>query len=149
MILEQRVVVPVDGATLWSFLMDVPTMSRCVPGVESVEEREPDTFHGVLTVRVGPIGVRLEGKVAVIERDSDRLVAAMRIQAADRKLNGALDATSRLTLEPLEDGTTALHVHTEAAILGKLGEFGQPIIRRKADQILTEFLANLRRAIEA
>jgi carbon monoxide dehydrogenase subunit G len=148
-ILDQRAIVPGDAAVVWDFLMDVPVMSRCVPGVETVEEREPDTFYGTLKVRVGPITVRLEGKVTVIERDRDTWRASMRIDAADRKLKGALDATSTLRLEPRDDGTTELHVHTNAVILGRLGEFGQPIMRRKAEQIMSEFAENMRVAITA
>jgi carbon monoxide dehydrogenase subunit G len=40
-------------------------------------------------------------------------------------------------------------VAQEQGILGKLGEFGQPVIRRKADTLLEEFAGNLRAALGA
>ena len=38
---------------------------------------------------------------------------------------------------------------TDAAVLGKLGEFGQPIIRKSADRIVQQFAENIARALEA
>jgi carbon monoxide dehydrogenase subunit G len=48
-----------------------------------------------------------------------------------------------MTLVPQEDATTEMRIHTDAAIFGTIGEFGQPVIRKKADQILKQFAANL------
>ena len=42
-----------------------------------------------------------------------------------------------------------LVVDSEANIMGKLGEFGQGIIKRKADGIMMDFGKNLSRAVEA
>jgi hypothetical protein len=35
----------------------------------------------------------------------------------------------------------------DVEILGKIGEFGQPIIRKKADAILKEFVQNIRKQL--
>jgi carbon monoxide dehydrogenase subunit G len=149
MILDQKVTVAADADRVWAFVMDVPAVARCVPGVESVTEQGDDDYVGALRVRIGPINVLLEGKVTVTERNADERRARMRIEAVDRRIRGAVNATSTMQLEPLDARTTALTVHTDAAVLGKLGEFGQAIMRRKADQIMEEFAANLSRQIES
>ena len=51
-----------------------------------------------------------------------------------------------LTLAPAEHGTR-LSIETDLTVLGKIGEFGQPIIKKKADSLLEEFAANLRTAL--
>jgi carbon monoxide dehydrogenase subunit G len=51
-----------------------------------------------------------------------------------------------MQLEP-QDGSTKIVMHTDASVLGKLGEFGQAVMRRKADQILQEFGRNLSREL--
>jgi carbon monoxide dehydrogenase subunit G len=38
---------------------------------------------------------------------------------------------------------------TDAQIMGRIGEFGQPLIRKKADQMVGEFAENLKKAILA
>ncbi len=40
-----------------------------------------------------------------------------------------------------------MRIDTDLAVLGKIGEFGQPIIRKKADTLLAEFAQNLRAAL--
>jgi carbon monoxide dehydrogenase subunit G len=44
---------------------------------------------------------------------------------------------------PAETGTR-VHIDTDLAVLGKLREFGQPIIRKKADTLLEELARHLR-----
>lgn len=148
MILDQKVIVPAAPERVWDFVMDVPSVAECVPGVESVEQVNDDEFVGALKVRVGPIGVRLEGKVTVVERNAEEQRAQMNVEAVDRRIRGAVNAKSTMQLHALDDGTTELAMHTDASILGKLGEFGQAIMRRKADQILKEFADNMSKRIQ-
>jgi len=148
MILDQKVIIPAPPEKVWDFVMDVPAVAECVPGVESVDQTGDDEYAGALKVRVGPIGVRLEGKVTVVERNAEERRAQMNVEAVDRRIRGAVNAKSTMQLLPLDDGTTELSVHTDASILGKLGEFGQAIMRRKADQIMKEFADNMSKRIE-
>ena len=149
MILDQKVIVSAAPERVWDFVMDVPSVADCVPGVESVEQVTDDEYVGALKVRVGPISVRLEGKVTVVERNADEQRAQMNVEAVDRRIKGAVNAKSTMELSALDDGTTELAVHTDASILGKLGEFGQAIMRRKADQIMKEFADNMSKRIQA
>jgi carbon monoxide dehydrogenase subunit G len=148
-ILDQKVVVKAAPEVVWDFLMDIPAVSACVPGVESFEKIDDDTFRGALKVKVGPIGVKLNGKVLVVERDREQYRSRMDVQAAEKRLNSAVSAHATLTLVPLSATETEVHIHTESSILGKLGEFGQAVMRRKADQIVAEFARNMATRIGA
>ena len=149
MILDQKVVVQAAPERVWEFVMDIPAVSRCVPGVESFEKVDDDTFLGSLKVKVGPIGVKLSGKVIVVERDRENLRSRMDVQAAEKRLNSAVSAHATITLVPLSETETELQIHTESSILGKLGEFGQAVMHRKADQIVGEFARNMAKAIDS
>lgn len=149
MILDQKVVVQAAPDRVWDFLMDIPAVSECVPGVESFEKIDDDTYLGALKVKVGPIGVKLNGKVLVVERDRENFRSRMDVQAAEKRLNSAVSAHATLTLVPLSASETEIRIHTESSILGKLGEFGQAVMRRKADQIVGEFARNMAAAIDA
>jgi carbon monoxide dehydrogenase subunit G len=85
----------------------------------------------------------------VVERNAEEQRAQMNVAAVDRRIKGAVNAKSTMQLSALDDGTTELAVHTDASILGKLGEFGQAIMRRKADQIMKEFADNMSQRIQA
>ena len=147
MIIDQRVSIPAPAEKVWDFMMDVPSVSRCVPGVESVEQLDADNYRGVLKIKVGPISIRLEGNIKLAERDRENWHARMDAQAADKRVNGAVNAKMGMQLTPRDDGQTDLAIHTDAAILGKLGEFGQAVMRKKADQMIAEFAKNLSREV--
>jgi carbon monoxide dehydrogenase subunit G len=143
-LIDHRISVPAPPAAVWALLMDVPAVSRCVPGLQDVEQVDETTYRGVLHVRVGPIQVRLAGQVVLAERDVAASRARMDLQAADKRVNGAVDAKLRLQLAPARAGqATDVAIQTEANVMGKLGELGQPIIRKKADQLVQEFSHNL------
>ena len=148
MTFTQECVIPVARERLWDFLMDVPTVGRCVPGVESIEAVDGSAYKGGLKVQVGPIRLSLQGTITVEEQDRDAWRARMRAEANDRRIGGGIRARMNLTLAPAEDGTR-LRIETDLAVLGKIGEFGQPIIKKKADTLLGEFVRNIGSALAA
>ncbi len=144
---SQRAVIPVARELLWDFLMDVPKVAQCLPGVESVGQIDDTTYQGTLKVRVGPISLNLQGKILVEERDRENWRAALRAEASDRVVAGAVRGKTSMELKEISPKETELVVETDVSILGKIGEFGQPIIRRKADQMLKEFVNNIKKQL--
>jgi carbon monoxide dehydrogenase subunit G len=71
----------------------------------------------------------------------------MDVQAADKRVNGAVSAKMTLQLVPHTATDTEMTIHTDANIMGKLGEFGQAVMRKKADQIMAEFARNMAAAV--
>jgi len=138
----QERVIPVEPERLWDFLMEIPKVASCVPGVEAVEATGESAYAGSLRVQVGPIRLSLQGIVTVEEQDRGSWRARMRAEANDRRVGGGIRARMSLTLAPGEGGTR-LRVETDLTILGRIGEFGQPVIKKKADALLEEFALNL------
>jgi carbon monoxide dehydrogenase subunit G len=147
MTFSQACTIPVPRERLWDFLMDVPRVSRCLPGVETVRPLEGNSFQGLFRVKLGPISIGLEGKVTIEEQSREAWRAALRADATDRKLGGGIRARARMGLAPAADGATTLTVETDLTVLGKIGEFGQPLIKKKADALLQEFAANIKNAL--
>ena len=71
----------------------------------------------------------------------------MDVEATDRRIPGNVNAKAWMKLTPREDGQTDLAIHTDAAILGKLGQFGQAVMKKKADQVVGEFAQNMARRL--
>jgi uncharacterized protein len=145
--IDQTVDIPAPAERVWEFLMDVPAVSACVPGVESFEALGDDTYRGTLRVSVGPIGAKLGGKVTVTERNAELMRSGLRVSAADSRIGSKVTAETTMTLVPYGDGVTRLQIAADVSILGKLGSFGQSVIRRKADQLILEFAANVTRSL--
>ena len=149
MIIDQQATIEASVDKVWAFVMDVPAVSRCVPGVEEFSKIDDDTYEGAIKIRVGPIGVRLQGKIVVVGRDKENLTSRMDVSATEKRINSTVNAKTSMRLVAVSDNVTELHVHTEASILGKLGEFGQAVMKRKADQMVKEFAKNAATEIAA
>lgn len=148
MTFTQECTIPAARERLWDFLMDVPTVSRCVPGVESVEAVSDHAYRGGLEVKVGPIRLSLQGTIIIEAQDRSVWRARMRAEANDKRLGGGIRAKMQLALLPDVAGTR-VRIDTDLAVLGKIGEFGQPVIKSKADTMLKEFARNLASALAA
>src|ERR1044071_4446647 len=104
MLLDQRITVPAPPERVWAFMMDIPAVSRCVPGLDNVARIDDQTYSGVMNVRVGPIAVKLDGRVLLAERDEAARQARMDLQAADKRVNGAVNARLRMALAAAAGG---------------------------------------------
>lgn len=140
---EQRSTLPVARQPLWDFLMDVPRMAICVPGVDQVTPRGNEDYEGVMRVSLGPIALTLHGTLTLDDRDPEAGRAALHAEATDRRIGGGLRTQAQMLLVERGPGETELIVRAEARLLGKLGEFGQPLIRKKADALMAEFVRNV------
>ncbi len=118
-------------------------MATCVPGVESITHSGDDTYEGLMRVKFGPIRMTLQGTMTIETRDQEQWLVVARSEANDRRVGGGVHINTRLLLLESEPEVTELVVQTQARLFGKLGEFGQPVIRKQADTILAGFARNL------
>ena len=140
---EHSCTVPVARQTLWDFLMDVPQMATCVPGVSEVVATGEDQYAGRMKITFGPIRLTLQGELRIQELDQAHWRAVGRAEANDRRVGGGVHISATLTLVEHQEEQTQLSIQTEARLMGKLGEFGQPVIRKRADKVVAEFARNV------
>ncbi len=143
---EQTIELDADPQRVWDFVMDVPSVAKCIPGCEGLEQLGDDRYKAIVKVKVGPIGLALASEISIVERDEANKTAVLQVEAADKRVGGAVKAVMTMKLTPSGSGTR-LEVNTDANVMGRIGDFGQPIIRKKADQTLQEVATNLRSAL--
>jgi carbon monoxide dehydrogenase subunit G len=144
---EQTIDLPgVSTDRVWAFVMDIPSMAKCIPGCAGVEDLGNDRYKAIVKVKVGPIGLNLASEISIVEKDEANKKAGLLVEAADKRVGGAVKATMTMILTAVGDGSK-LEVSTDANVMGRIGDFGQPIIRKKADQTLQEVAANLRKEL--
>jgi carbon monoxide dehydrogenase subunit G len=139
MTFTQSCMISAKREAVWDFLMDMRNIAACLPGVENIQQVDDETYDGTLRIKMGPIALALQGTLYVEAKDRARWHGAMRAEAKDRRLGGGVRA--RLGMDLLEKGAseTEMRVTLEAHVLGKIGEFGQPVMRKRADAMLQEF----------
>ena len=130
---------------VWSLLMDVPRVASCVPGVEAVSALGADRYAGRFRVSIGPVKLALDGQLELAERDDRSGRAVMRASGTDMRLGGSVSAV--VALQVTAGQKTTVVIDSDVQILGRIGELGQPLIRRKADDIMSAFARNLAAAV--
>ena len=140
---ENSCIIAVSRQALWDYVIVVPNVAACMPGVEEVQALDDHRFTGVLSLKVGIVKLRLRGEILVEFMDPTSYMARMSVLAADPKVSGRVQARLTLQLEEIAPQETKLTVQTDLNLLGKIGEFGLGIIRKKADQTMAEFARQL------
>ena len=144
---EHTVEMPAARDRVWAFLMDVPSVAKCVPGLEGLEDLGGDKYRATMKVRVGPIALALRSDLSIVEKDEAAGRAVLAVDAADKRIGGAVKAQMEMQISEKTPTTTEMKVVTDAQVLGRIGDFGQPIIRKKADQTVGEIAENMKKAI--
>ena len=118
-----------------------------MPGVQSVELQADGTYTGTVRIRVGPIGFNLAGAVAVDE-DREAGTWSMQSKAQDPRIGGGVTSTVETVITEPSPGSTRMQVSADVHFSGKLGQLGQPLIKKKADSMVKEFTENLKKAVQ-
>ncbi|HZP95414.1 MAG TPA: SRPBCC family protein [Candidatus Limnocylindria bacterium] len=143
--LAHTATIPVAPERVWAVVMDIPVAARCVPGVAAVTSTGPERYKGSLLVQIGPVRLILDGDIAITSRDDAARHASLRADAKDTRLGGTVRATVDILLRDAPGGCE-LRIESDVQIGGRIGEFGQPVIQRKADQLLGQFAQCLARS---
>jgi carbon monoxide dehydrogenase subunit G len=147
--LTQTCTITAARETVWDFLMNMQNVANCLDGVQEFTPLDADTYEGTLRVKVGPVSLTFQGTVHVETRDREQWRGVIRAAAKDRKLGGGVQAHMDMNLVARSPDETDMHVALETHILGKIGEFGQPVIRKKTETMLQGFAAQVSKQLLA
>ncbi len=140
---EQIIEIPKPKIDIDKTLADIPTVALFIPGVEEVRELEDGSFEGELRVKVGPMSILLNGKVDV-EQNEQTDEWMLRAKAQDKRIGGGVSSTIVVKVKQLDSGSTELAIASDVQLIGRLGELGQPLIKRKAAAMINGFAENLK-----
>src|SRR5574341_639975 len=137
MLLKDSFTVNAPPDRVWAMLENIPRLSQCVPGVEAVEATAPDTYRGVLKVKVGPIAAVFTGQVHITDRaPGERLTAE--VEGQDKSSASLVKATFTGTLAPSEGGTI-FNYEMDIALRGRLAQFGLAVVQGVAKNMTASF----------
>ena len=146
--LEIRSVVPASREATWALVMDIPTAAACIPGIKYVTPDGEGRYQATLQARVVPLGMTLSGTITVLSQDAEAGEARFLVEANDRRVGGGVKTDMTMKVTARSPNETELEIISDTTFMGRLGELGQPIIRRKARNTLEEFARNLSKLLE-
>lgn len=133
---ERRIAAPAQR--VWEALNDPEVLRVCIPGCQSLEKEGADRFNAVAEVKIGPIGARFKGAVALSDLDPPRGYTISGQGSGGVAGNAKGTAKVRLTAE---GESTLLSYTVEAQVGGRMAQLGGPLIDATARQMADRFFA--------
>jgi uncharacterized protein len=126
---------------VYEAVRDARFFASCVDGVNDLQETAPDTYAALFETKVAYMKFRFKVTVQVVRAEAPRQIEA-KVEGTPLGIVGRLTATSQTTLSETPDGTK-IEYAVDAALTGKLGSLGQPVLRAKAKEMERHFAARL------
>jgi carbon monoxide dehydrogenase subunit G len=89
------------------------------------------------------MGMNLSGVITVLSQDAESGEARFLVEANDRRVGGGVKTNMSMKVTAKSPTETELEIVADTTFMGRLGELGQPLIRRKARNTLEDFSKNL------
>ena len=134
-------------AAVYKAVRDARFFASCVDGVNDLAEIAPDTYSAVFETKVAYMKFSFKVAVEVTRAEEPNLIEA-KVEGTPMGIVGRLTATSATKLSDAGEGTK-IDYEVEAALTGKLGSLGQPVLRSKAKEMERQFAARLEAAFAA
>ena len=147
MIVSGEITLPAPRQTVFDALQNAPFFASCVEGVRDLKEIDPTHYDAVLETKVAYMKFSFRVTVEVVRAEEPRRIEA-KVEGTPLGIVGRLSATALTTLTDLGE-QTKIDYAVEAALTGKLGSFGQPVLRSKAKDLERHFAARLAAAFAA
>jgi carbon monoxide dehydrogenase subunit G len=128
-------------ADVYKAVRDARFFASCVDGVSELTETAPDTYAAIFETKVAYMKFRFKVSVQVVRAEAPHEIEA-KVEGAPLGIVGRLSATSLTRLTDVGDATK-IDYEVEAALTGKLGSLGQPVLRSKAKEMERQFAARL------
>ena len=136
--------VPAPREAVYAKVRDARFFASCVEGVRDLNEIDSDHYTAVLDTKVAYLKFKFNVAVEVVRADPPHEIEA-KIEGAPLGIVGRLTASSVTRLAE-ENGGTKISYEIEAALTGKLGSLGQPVLRSKAKELERQLAERMRAA---
>jgi uncharacterized protein len=128
-------------ADVYKAVRDARFFASCVEGVSELTETAPDTYAAIFETKVAYMKFKFKVSVAVVRAEAPHEIEA-KVEGAPLGIVGRLTATALTRLTEAGE-ETKIDYDIEAALTGKLGSLGQPVLRAKAKEMERQFAARL------
>jgi len=122
----------------WDAILDLDRLVPCVEGGKVLERTAPESAKAEINVKMGAMGLRFTGTVAVTERDDDAHRTVIQVKSREAGGQGYANADVTFTLD---NGGGS--IHTAAQISGKAASMGEGVVVTVLDALIKDFTQKL------
>ena len=128
MLLEGEINIKAPRETVYHYLTDAKMVSKCMPGVKSMEVITPDKkFRAVGAIGLGSIKVNVTNDIEWTELDPPN---GAKIRVHGTATGSSMDTSSEMSLSDGPDGSTNMKWSAEIRVVGGAARRPAPPLRR-------------------
>jgi len=138
--------IPASQQDTWKALNDPEMLKQCVPGCESIDPIEENSYQVLMVARIGPVSAKFKGKLTlsdIVPPQSYSLAFEGQGGAAGFAKGGA---QVRLASEGAQ---TRLAYDVKANVGGKLAQIGSRLVDAAAKKVADDFFRNFNDKVAA
>ena len=128
---------------VWAALLDPEVLAGTLPGFQRLERVDDHTFTGALTLGVGPVQGRFDGRLELSELVPPE---SYRLKMQGRGTPGFVEGDGKVWLEDAETGTL-LNYELEVQVGGRIAGVGQRLLEMVSRTMTKQALERLEKAI--
>jgi hypothetical protein len=134
---QQQIAAP--RARVWEALNDPAVLAQCIPGCQSLERDGDNRFVAAAEVKIGPIGARFKGNVALSDLDAPNGYTIT--GSGNGGIAGSAKGGAKVRLADAPGGGTLVTYDVDAEVGGRMAQLGGPIIDATAKNLAAKFFS--------
>lgn len=147
MLIEGKDNIKATRAKVWKFLTDAESVSKCTPGIESMEIIEPGKkFRAIGALGLGTVKVKFNTTIEWLELQKP--------DKAKMKMSGtapgsSIDVGSEIQLADGPKGSTDLTWKADVSVVGSIASLAARLMKPVTAKMTGQFFSCLKKNIEA
>lgn len=137
--MENERSLPLPRDTVWEALNDPGVLRACIPGCESFDRVEENTYDALVSMKVGPVKARFSGRVTLEDLNPPESYS-LSFQGQGGQAGFARGSAS-VRLEEAGGGCRLVY-SVKATLGGKLAQLGSRLIDSAAQKTAKDFFDN-------
>ena len=142
--LKQERQLPLPREKVWAALNDPDVLQACIPGCESFDRTDDNTYDATVKAKVGPVSARFKGRVTLEDLQPPESYS-MSFQGQGGQA-GFVKGSASVHLTEADGGCTLAYT-AKATLGGKLAQLGSRLIdgaaRKTADEFFDNFVEHM------
>ncbi len=143
---EGKVQIKAPRDKVFNFLLNPVSVAKCLPSLQKVEVKSPESFSATVRVGVGSVKGDLRFNFDVTGKEPPRKAG---LAANGNGMGSRIDLEAAMELTEAVGGVTELSWQAEAKISGLIANLGQRLVTAAAERIVSDMFGSMKTELES
>jgi len=144
---EGKDTIRASRSEVWKFLTDAESVSKCTPGMESMEVLEPNKkFQALGALGLGTIKVKFKTTIEWTELKPPEMA---RMKMGGTAPGSSIDVGSEIHLADAPNGATEIAWSADVTVVGSIASLAARLMKPVTAKMTKDFFSCVKKKIEA